>query len=113
MLDRAADLIRRDGLAINEFWPGAAAREFQPYTPGAPVCVLGAVHVVRMQGEGRLPARRPDLGALGCDPAVAAVAGQIGCGPQMVWMWSDRLRIGRRWRAVRALRAAARRCRRG
>ncbi|GAA1401829.1 hypothetical protein GCM10009613_60820 [Pseudonocardia kongjuensis] len=117
MLDRAADLIAAHGLWKGELWPGAdrGCR----YGSGQATCLAGALLVARLDQAGLLgPAvPAPTSAALLDDPAAEAVAQVLRRrhvrGLTDVMRWSDRLRIARRRRAVRVLRAAARRCRRG
>ncbi len=106
ILDRAADIIARDGLCQGEWWTDTTLA----WTPGTPCCAAGAIAVAT--GDTTI------VGAFACwvaaHPAFLAFANHLGFvdQPGLVIQWSDDP-IRTPERVVRELRACAKNLRAG
>ncbi len=83
VLDRAADLIARDGLCQGAWWSETVVR----WTPGTPCCVAGAIAVA----SGDTTIRDAFACWVAAHPAFLAFAAHLGYTdqPGLVIKWSD------------------------
>lgn len=109
LIDAAATLIHDNGLEIGDLWPGAL---LQPYEPGMPCCIAGALAVVcgyrrAEHVEEAFTATSPDDedAPWTPHPVLAAVMAELVFDePEDLYDWSD---TAHDQEVVEALRAAA------
>ena len=102
ILDRAADIIERDGLHTGDFYPHPDGLPRAPWKPGTPCCALAAITIAQFPQLDEIPLHLVE--GFEDDDAVKTFAEYLDVSADAVANWSDLLTANE---VVASLREAA------